>query len=296
VAVSANTSTTLSADLLEFARRYRAAFGSFEPEQYEPYLAPEPVYHAGMTMRSGRGAFHQNTGSGKVLYPFGALRTTERRAVAEGDWVALLTEREAITNRGAHYDNIYTLFFQVVDGLVTTQVELLDFRVSNAKFDLSALGPELRQPGEQRVPVQVAVLPAADDRSAPANAKRVALRFLDEFLSFEPDRFVDLLGVDPLHQVGMTKRTGRAGFVDIARIGRILYPEGIAERTHHVLVSDGRTVATLLSMRARTNKGVDYENLYGMFLDVHDGRVMSLIEVLDGRVADASFDTSMVRP
>ena len=201
-----------------------------------------------------------------------------------------MTEREAITNRGAHYDNIYTFFFEVIDGLVATQVELLDFRVSSAKFDLSALGPELRQPGEQRVPAQIAAMPLVDDSSPPAVAKRVALKYLDAFLSFDPEQFVDLLGPDPLHQVGMTKRTGRQAFLDIARIGRILYPEGIAERTHHVLVSDGRTVATLVSMRARTNKGVDYENLYGMFLDVHDGRVVSFVEVLDGRVADAAFD------
>jgi ketosteroid isomerase-like protein len=280
-----------SADNLEFVRRYRSAFGSFEPEAYEPFLATDPVYHAGMTMRRGRAAYRQNTGSGKVLYPFGALRTTERRAVAEGDWVALLTEREAVTNTGAHYDNLYTLFFEVIDGLVATQVELLDFRVSSAKFDLSALGPELRSPGEQKVPSCTATLPAADDLSPSAVAKRAALRYLDAFLTFDPDQFLSLLGEDPLHQVGMTKRTGRQAFLVIARMGRILYPDGIASRTHHVLLSDGRTVATLVSMRARTNKGVDYENLYGMFLDIHDGRVVSFVEVLDGRVADAAFDT-----
>jgi ketosteroid isomerase-like protein len=275
---------------LESIRRYRSAFGSFEPEQYEPFLAPDPVYHAGMTMRRGCGAYRQNTGSGKVLYPFGALRTTERRAVAEGDWVALLTEREAVTNTGAHYDNVYTFFFEVVDGLVATQVEILDFRVSSARFDLSALGPELRVPGEQKVPNCTATMPAVDEPSPSAAAKRAALRYLDAFLTFDPDAFMDLLGEDPLHQVEMTKRTGKEAFLEIARIGRTLYPEGIADRTHHVLVSDGRTVATLVSMRARTNKGVDYENLYGMFLDIHDSRVVSFVEVLDGRVADPAFD------
>jgi len=188
------------------------------------------------------------------------------------------------------------MFFEVIDGFVATQVELLDFRVSSAKFDLSALGAELRSPGEQRVPEQVAMMPSADDATSSAIAKRVALNYLDAFLSFDPERFIDLLGPDPLHQVGMTKRTGRQAFLDIARMGRILYPDGIAERTHHVLVSDGRTVATLVSMRARTNKGVDYENLYGMFLDIHDGRVVSFIEVLDGRVADAAFDLSALEP
>jgi hypothetical protein len=74
-----------------------------------------------------------------------------------------------------------------------------------------------------------------------------------------------------------------------------LYPEGIRERVHHVLVSDGRTVATLVSMRATTNKQVDYENLYGMFFDVHDGCIVTMIEVLDNRVADAAFDLTELR-
>src|SRR5262245_56514558 len=144
---------------LELIREYRQAFGSYERARYEPYLAPDPVYHSGMTMRRGADAYHQNTGSGRVLYPYGALRSNERRAIAEGRWVALLTEREAVTNSGAHYDNVYAWFFEVVDGLVATQVEMLDFRVSTAKFDLSALGPELRAPGVQRAPVQRADLP-----------------------------------------------------------------------------------------------------------------------------------------
>jgi ketosteroid isomerase-like protein len=279
-------------DQLAFARRYREAFSSFDPARYEPLLTDEPTYHAGMAMRRGKAAFHQNTGSGLVLYPFGALRSTERRAIAEGDWVAMLLEREAITNKGAHYDNIYTFFFEVHDERIATQVEILDFRVSTDKFDLSALGPELRSPAEAKVPSQIAAPPAAGDRSAPAEAKRTALAFLDAFLSFEPARFEHLLGADPLHQVGMTKRTGRQGFLDIARAGRILYPEGISSRTHHALVSDGRTVATLMSMRARTNRGVDYENLYGLFLDVHEGTIVSMVECLDNRVAETAFDTS----
>ncbi len=63
---------------------------------------------------------------------------------------------------------------------------------------------------------------------------------------------------------------------------------------HHVLVSDGATVATLVSLRARTNRGIDYENLYGMFFDVHDGRIASMVDLLDGRVADAAFDLSVL--
>jgi hypothetical protein len=128
------------------------------------------------------------------------------------------------------------------------------------------------------------------DRSASADAKRTVLSFLDAFLSFDPEKFDAMLVDDPLHQVGMSRRTGRSAFHEIARIGKVLYPDGIRDRVHHVLVSNGRTVATLVSMRATTNKGVDYENLYGMFFDVFDGCIVTMIEVLDNRVADAAFD------
>ncbi len=161
---------------------------------------------------------------------------------------------------------------------------------TSTRFALDALGPELRSPGTQAVPSAHATLPDPDDQTASAVAKRTALAFLDAVLSFEPDALLPLLVEDPAHQVGMTRRSGRAAFEEIARIGRLLYPYGIVERTHHVLVSDGRTIATLMSMRARTNADVDYENLYGVFLDVHDGRVITFLEVLDQRVAADAFD------
>ena len=278
---------------LELVERYRAAFSSFDAAQYGPFLADDPVYHSGMTMRRGRAAVDQVTAAGRVLYPFGALRSTARRVVAEGDWVAELIEREAITNADAHYENVDAMFSEVRDGRIATQVELLDFRVAAAKCDLSALGPP-PDPGVQQLPTQIASPPAGDDRSPETEATRTVLGFLDAFLSFEPERFVDRLITDPLHQVGTSRRTGRDAFLTMAAAGRVLYPEGIAGRTHHVLVSDGTTVATLFSLRARTHIGVDYENLYGMFVDVHNGRIASLVEVYDTRVGGAAFDLSVL--
>jgi len=272
---------------------YRAAFSSFDPARYTPFLADEPVYHAGMTMRRGRAAVDGNTGAGRVLYPFGALRSAVRRAVAADGWVAELIEREAVTNADAYYENVYAMFYEVVGGRIATQVELLDFRVSSTQFDLTALGPPA-DPGVQQVPTAVATPPAADDPSPAAAAIRVVLDFLDAYLAFAPERFVDRLVADPGHQVGMTRRRGREAYLAMAAAGRVLYPEGIAARTHHVLVSDGVTVATLMSLRARTHLGVDYENLYGIFVDVHDGRIANLVEVYDTRVADAAFDLSVL--
>lgn len=288
---------------LQLVREYREAFASFDPDRYTPYLAPEPTYHAGMTKRVGQQAFHQNTGAGRVLYPHGALRSDEVRVVAEGDWVAALIEREAVTNKGEHYENIYGMFYEVRDGRIATQVELMDFRVSTDKFDLSALGPELRVPGEQVAPAAVASVP---DERAPADGastagtstrdanKRLVVDFLAAFLTFEPSAYEWFLTEVPTHQVGMSRRSGRAGYREVAELGRILYPRGIADRAYHALVADEHTVAVLTSMRAVTNKGERYENLYGMFFDIADGRIAAMTEVLDDRVAAAKFDLTAV--
>ena len=281
---------------LAIVREYREAFSSFEPARYGPFLAPEPVYHTGMATSRGRAAFDGITAAGRLIYPHGSLRTGERRAVAQGDWVAILMDREAVTNADAHYENLYAFFYELRDGLVQTQVELLDFRIAGEKFDLRVLADRAaatpRPPAQQAVPTQRAVPPDPADTSAEAEDVRTAVRFLDAFLTFQPEAFEDLLIADPLHRVGMTRREGRAGFREIAAAGRALYPHGIAGRTHHALLSSGGTVATLVSLRARTNRGVDYENLYAMFFDVHQGRIATMVEVLDSRVAAAAFDLS----
>jgi ketosteroid isomerase-like protein len=232
-----------------------------------------------------------------VLHPHGALRTGERRTVAAGDWVAFLLDREAVTNADKHYENLHAMFYEVRDGLVQTQVELLDFRIAGERFDLgalAALGPELSQPGEQAVPTQIAALPDPGDATPAAEDARTVVRFLDAFLTFDPDAFEDMLIADPLHRVGMVRREGRAGFREIAAAGRAFYPHGVAGRTHHALLSSGGTVAALVSLRATSNKGLHYHNLYGMFFDVHEGRIATMVEVLDNRVAAAAFDYSVL--
>jgi ketosteroid isomerase-like protein len=95
---------------------------------------------AGMNVRQGREAFKANTDAGRVLYPNPSGATTENLAViADCDWVAVLLKRRAETNKVKDYENIYGMFYEVIDGKIHAQVELMDFRVSNEKFDLSAL-------------------------------------------------------------------------------------------------------------------------------------------------------------
>jgi ketosteroid isomerase-like protein len=119
---------------------YMDAFGTFDPEQYFPYLVDDPVYIAGANVRHGRAAFKANTDAGRLLYPHPETATRELLAVlADGDWVAVLLRRRAETNKVKDYENIYGMFFELADGKIKTQVELLDFRVSTEQFDLSVL-------------------------------------------------------------------------------------------------------------------------------------------------------------
>jgi ketosteroid isomerase-like protein len=119
---------------------YMEAFGTFDPDVYFPYLAENPTYMAGMNIRQGRDAFKANTDAGKLLYPRPDEASNEILAtIAEGDWVAVLLKRRAPTNKVEDYENIYGMFFEIKDGKIHTQVELLDFRVSSDKFDLSVL-------------------------------------------------------------------------------------------------------------------------------------------------------------
>jgi ketosteroid isomerase-like protein len=121
---------------------YMEAFETFDPDVYFPYLAERPTYMAGMNVRHGRDAFKANTDAGKALYPNPGEATNEHLAVlADGDWIAVLLTRRAKTNKVKDYENIYGMFYEVIDGKIQTQVELMDFRVALEKFDLSVLPP-----------------------------------------------------------------------------------------------------------------------------------------------------------
>jgi ketosteroid isomerase-like protein len=129
--------------VLEYLEVYR----TFDPERYETYLADDPVYRAGMNVRRGREAFRANTEAGKLLYPKPDEAVVDvEHVLADDHWVAVLLMRRAVTNKGLDYENVYSFFFEIVDGKIQTQVELLDFRVSTEKFDLSVLEPRPQIP------------------------------------------------------------------------------------------------------------------------------------------------------
>src|SRR5436190_19518450 len=91
-----------------FVLEYMAAFRTFDPDVYFPYLAEDPTYMAGMNIRRGRDAFRANTDAGRLLYPRPDEAVNEViTVIAQGDWVAVLLKRRAPTNKVEDYENIY---------------------------------------------------------------------------------------------------------------------------------------------------------------------------------------------
>ena len=132
--------TTLADRNKALVVEYLEAYRTFDPQRYEPYLADEPLYRGGHERPTGRDAFRANTEAGKLLYPRPDEAVVEHEVVLADDrWVAVLLTRRAVTNKGEDYENVYGMFFEIVDGKIQTQVELLDFRVAADKFDLSVL-------------------------------------------------------------------------------------------------------------------------------------------------------------
>ncbi len=115
------------------------AYTTFDPERYERFLTANPTYQVGVTVHEGRQGFADVARFGRILYPTGQDRRTLEHVIAEGNVVSVLMTVDATTNSGASYTNDYAVFFELEDGLIARQVELLDFRVSADKFDLSAL-------------------------------------------------------------------------------------------------------------------------------------------------------------
>src|SRR5215203_1766934 len=102
-----------------FVLEYMAAFRTFDPDVYFPYLAENPTYMAGMNIRRGRDAFKDNTDAGRLLYPRPEEAVNDVIAtVAQGDWVAVLLMRRAATNKVEDYENIYGMFYEVLDGKI----------------------------------------------------------------------------------------------------------------------------------------------------------------------------------
>jgi ketosteroid isomerase-like protein len=117
----------------EVVLKYLEAFRTWDPEQYGQYLTDDPVYHVGQSAHQGREGFAQVARYGTELYPNGTNAEIEA-IIAEGDSVAARLVMRAVTNKGEDYENTYLLWFELEDGRIARQWEILDFRYAAEKF------------------------------------------------------------------------------------------------------------------------------------------------------------------
>jgi ketosteroid isomerase-like protein len=123
----------------EVVTRYLEVFRTWDPAQYEVFLTEEPVYRVGQTEHRGRAGFAQVARYGAELYPNGTNPEIEAM-IAEGDAVAVRLVMRAVTNKGEDYENTYLLWFDLEDGKIARQWEILDFRYAGEKFDPPSSG------------------------------------------------------------------------------------------------------------------------------------------------------------
>ena len=123
----------------QLALEFLEAYSTFDPAQYEKYLADDTTYRIGNNIYKGKEGFAQVAHFGRTLYPHGLAEREILMMVAEDDIVAVQMIVHATTNKGEPYENIYAVFLRIVDGKIALQTELLDFRYAAERFDLSAV-------------------------------------------------------------------------------------------------------------------------------------------------------------
>jgi ketosteroid isomerase-like protein len=122
--------------------------------------------------------------------------------------------------------------------------------------------------------------------------KQIVLEFLEAFTTFDPEVYERYLTADPLYTIGVNVYHGREGFRNVAYFGRTLYPNGQESRTIHHIAAEGDVVAVLMTIKAVTNAGKDYENNYAVHFELEDGKIAKQWEFMDFRVSTDKFDLS----
>ena len=127
--------------------------------------------------------------------------------------------------------------------------------------------------------------------------RALVMEYMEAFRTFDPDVYFPYLAENPTYMAGMNVRQGREAFKANTDAGKILYPKPDEARNEIITtLADGDWVTVLLKRWAVTNKGEDYENIYGMYFEVHDRKIHTQVELLDFRVALDKFDLTALPP
>ena len=125
----------------------------------------------------------------------------------------------------------------------------------------------------------------ADDR------KRLALEFLDVLATRDVDAVLARMTDPPAWAFFAQAFPGAEGVRAIVKASSELYKEGSHQRTIHAVYADGETDTVIVktSLRAKTFRGEDYENLYIMIVHFEGDQIRLVEEFMDTAYGNEKF-------
>ena len=119
--------------------------------------------------------------------------------------------------------------------------------------------------------------------------KALALEFLDLLASRDVDRVLERMTSDPSWAFFAQRFPGQAGVRSILEAAYELYIPGSQERDIDAVYCDGETVIIKTTMRAKTFKNEDYENLYIMIVHFEGEKIRHVEEFMDTAYGNEKF-------
>ncbi len=124
-----------------------------------------------------------------------------------------------------------------------------------------------------------------------AECKKRALEWYEYFWIFDPENPEHLALVNPdiKYRVDHNVYEGVAGIATVLKMAKFLYPTG-QTRNITSAIAEGNEAALEITVTAVTNKGVDYENFYGVHFKFDDeGRIVEIFEHPDSVYCQEMF-------
>ena len=119
--------------------------------------------------------------------------------------------------------------------------------------------------------------------------KRLALEFLETLATRDLTQVLSRMVDEPSWAFFAQQFPGRAGVEAILHAAYELYEPGSQDRDIDAVYCDGDTVIIKTTMRARTFKGEDYENLYLMIVHFEGEKVRHVEEFMDTAYGNEKF-------
>jgi len=123
----------------------------------------------------------------------------------------------------------------------------------------------------------------------PEARKRLALDFLETLSTRDLDQVLSRMTDAPSWAFFKQEFPGREGVEAILRAAYELYEPGSQDRDIDAIYCDGDTVLIKTTMRARTFKGEDYENLYIMIVHFEGEKIRHVEEFMDTAYGNEKF-------